>query len=64
MITKSADILKGMQAISGMVALCILPHAAMSAMEGVLVAGRDFMYQAISYLVTGGLFLSYQVPTC
>ena len=38
-----------------------LPHCAMAALEGVVIAARDSRFHVLSYIISGSLFLAYEV---
>jgi hypothetical protein len=46
--------------VSLLLGACILPHAAMTSFEGVVLALRDTKFHVLSYLITGIGFLLFQ----
>ncbi len=40
--------------------LTVVPHACLSAFEGVIIAGRDVTFQSLVYFVTSSGFIAYQ----
>lgn len=58
--TSSKPIVAEMLKVPFLLGACILPHAAMTSFEGVVLALRDTKFHVLSYLITGIGFLLFQ----
>ena len=59
--TTAKEVMHQMNVASPLLALCALPHCYMLGYEGVLIVSQDLTFLSKLYLITGVVFLVYQV---